>query len=93
MRETGLQFCPPRQDTVGAAASKRTAHLIMLNKQQSAFLAGASRNVIDAFSDEELTKLEQQRERMFQSIEDVQIAPDVEFEDKKDDLNMQVPSA
>lgn len=65
----------------------------MLNKQQSAFLAGASRNVIDAFSDEELTKLEQQRERMFQSIEDVQIAPDVEFEDKKDDLNMQVPSA
>ena len=31
----------------------------MLNKQQSAFLAGASRNVIDAFSNEDLKKLEQ----------------------------------
>ena len=68
MRGSGLQFCPPRQETAGIS---RSSHLIMLNKHQSAFLAGASRNVIDAFSNEELKKLEQQRDHMFQSIEDV----------------------
>lgn len=71
MRGSGLLFCPPRQDSIGTTAGKRTAHLIMLNKQQSAFMAGASRNVIDAFTEDELNKLEQQRERMFSAIEDV----------------------
>jgi hypothetical protein len=55
----------------------------MLNKQQSAFLAGASKEVIDAFSNEELKVLKQQRDRMFQSIEDVQQADNVEFDDEK----------
>jgi len=89
MRGSGLQFCPPRQETAGIS---RVSHLIMLNKHQSAFLAGASRNVIDAFSNDELKKLEQQRDHMFQSIEDVQRADLVEFDDERG-LNMQVPSA
>lgn len=61
MRGTGLEFCPPRANVakVAATRAKISSHLIMLNKQQSAFIAGASREVMDAFSNEEIYKLEQ----------------------------------
>jgi len=59
MRGKGLEFLPPRSNAnMGEIKAAKSQYLIVMNKKQSAFLAGASKNVIDPFKTDEIKLLE-----------------------------------
>ena len=64
MRTLGYQFKP-------AITTQTLTSGTRLNRQQSAFLAGASRAVQDKFTDKDMEKLNFQKSTMFQGLDDV----------------------